>query len=98
MNADLARRGLPRDRVIAAILRILSTCFLRPGSQVYAAENGSFGIATLRKSHVGVRGELIRLDFPGKRLFTGSGDKLPLKLLDSATFGSGVVHSTYAKA
>ena len=35
---------------------------------------------------------------PGKRLFTGSGDKLPLKLLDSETFKSGVVHSTYAKA
>ena len=63
---DLARPGLGREKVMAGILRILSTCFLRPGSGVYAAENGSFGIATLRKRHVTVRGDLVTFDFPGK--------------------------------
>lgn len=63
---DLARPGLPRERVMACILRILSTCFLRPGSRVYAAENGSFGIATLRNRHVAVRGDLVVFDFPAK--------------------------------
>jgi len=57
---------LPRERVMAAILRILSASFIRPGSQVYADENGSYGIATLRPAHVQVRGDLITFDFPGK--------------------------------
>jgi len=51
---------------MASILRILSTCFLRPGSQVYASENGSFGVATLRPRHVKVKGDVIEFDFPGK--------------------------------
>ena len=63
---DLRRPDLDREKVMACILRILSTSFLRPGSQVYAAENGSYGIATLRNRHVTVRGDLIRYDFPGK--------------------------------
>src|SRR6185295_18359250 len=44
MRATIRRHlklpGLPRERVLASILRILSTCFMRPGSQVYASENG----------------------------------------------------------
>ena len=64
--AHLALPGLPREKVMACILRILSTCFLRPGSQVYAEENGSYGIATLKRRHVTVRGDLVQFDFPGK--------------------------------
>ncbi|MEP6769053.1 MAG: DNA topoisomerase IB [Acidobacteriota bacterium] len=63
---DLAVSGLPREKVLACVLRILSTCFLRAGSQVYADENGSYGIATLRTKHVTVRGDLVVFDFPGK--------------------------------
>jgi DNA topoisomerase I len=66
VNRDLGKPGLPRERVLAAIVRILSTCFLRPGSEVYATENGSFGIATLRPRHVKVQGDRIGFDFPGK--------------------------------
>jgi DNA topoisomerase-1 len=62
----LAQPGLGREKVLAAIVRILSTCFLRPGSQAYAAENGSYGIATLRNDHVHVVGDRVRFDFPGK--------------------------------
>jgi DNA topoisomerase I len=58
--------GLPRERVMAGIIRILLTSFVRPGSQVYADENGSYGIATLRPNHVKVKGDLIIFDFPGK--------------------------------
>jgi len=64
--AQLRQTGLERDRVMASILRILSTCFMRPGSHVYASENGSFGIATLRPKHVKVKGDVIEFDFPGK--------------------------------
>jgi DNA topoisomerase-1 len=39
---------------------------MRPGSEVYASEHGSYGIATLRRKHVTVKGELIEFDFPGK--------------------------------
>ena len=63
---DLARTGLPRERVAAGAVRILETCFLRPGSQVYATENGSYGLATLRKRHVTVRGDTVRFRFQGK--------------------------------
>ena len=64
--AQLRQTGLERERVMASILRILSTCFMRPGSHVYASENGSFGIATLRPKHVKVKGDVIEFDFPGK--------------------------------
>jgi DNA topoisomerase-1 len=63
---DLALTGLPRAKVLAGILRILSTCFLRPGSEEYASQNGSYGIATLKPRHVSVRGDSIRFDFEGK--------------------------------
>jgi DNA topoisomerase-1 len=70
MRATVARHlrqpGLTRERVLAAVLRILSTCYMRPGSEVYASEHGSYGIATLRRKHVSVKGELIEFDFPGK--------------------------------
>jgi DNA topoisomerase-1 len=66
VSGHLRLSGLPRERVMAAILRILSSSFIRPGSQVYAAENGSYGIATLRPKHVTVKGDLITFKFPGK--------------------------------
>ena len=70
MRATVARHlrqpGLTRERVLASILRVLSTCYMRPGSEVYASENGSYGIATLRRKHVNVKGEVIEFDFPGK--------------------------------
>src|SRR6266571_5099147 len=55
--SHLRLKGLPRERVMAAILRILSMSFIRPGSEIYASENGSYGIATLRPKHVTVKGD-----------------------------------------
>jgi len=63
---DLRQNGYPRERVMASILRILSMSFIRPGSEVYANENGSYGLATLRPKHVKVKGDLVIFDFPGK--------------------------------
>jgi DNA topoisomerase-1 len=63
---DLRQPGLTRERVMAGIMRILASSFIRPGSQVYASENGSYGIATLRPKHVQVKGDTIIFDFPGK--------------------------------
>jgi DNA topoisomerase-1 len=67
VREDLRKKDLRRERVMACIVRILSTCFMRPGSQVYADENGSYGLATLRPKHVRVRGDVVEFDFPGKR-------------------------------
>lgn len=66
IESDLKLPGLPREKVMACILRILSTCFMRPGSQVYAKENGSFGIATLQNRHVRVTGDTVHFDYRGK--------------------------------
>jgi DNA topoisomerase-1 len=63
---DLRKDGLVRERVLAGILRILSMNFLRPGSEVYANENGSYGIATLRPRHVTLKGKTIQFNFRGK--------------------------------
>jgi DNA topoisomerase-1 len=66
ISSQIKQPGLGKEPVMASILRILSTCFLRPGSQVYASENGSFGLATLRPRHVMVKGDVVEFDFPGK--------------------------------
>jgi DNA topoisomerase-1 len=66
VSAHLRLKGLSRERVMASILRILSQSFIRPGSEIYATENGSYGIATLRPKHVKVKGDLVTFDFPGK--------------------------------
>ena len=67
VSRNLRKQGLDRERVMACILRILATCFMRPGSQVYASENGSYGIATLRPKHIRVQGDVVEFNFPGKR-------------------------------
>ena len=66
ISRDLRQPGLPQDRVLACVLRILSSCSMRPGSEVYARDNGSFGIATLRHRHVSVKKDTVHFDFPGK--------------------------------
>ncbi|MEK6288178.1 MAG: DNA topoisomerase IB [Acidobacteriota bacterium] len=66
VSRNLRKRDLGRERVMACIMRILGTCFMRAGSQVYVNENGSYGLATLRPKHVSVRGDVIEFNFPGK--------------------------------
>lgn len=66
VKRDLARRGLGREKVMACILKIMSTSFIRPGSQEYAEQNGSYGIATLRRKHTRVHGDVVEFFFPGK--------------------------------
>jgi len=45
-------RGLSRDRVLAAAVRLIELGFFRPGGEEYAEENGTFGLATILKEHV----------------------------------------------
>src|SRR5262245_58513757 len=66
LGRDLRTHALSRDRVLATIVRILACAFIRPGSEVYAAENGSYGVATIRRKHVRVAGDTVYFDFAGK--------------------------------
>jgi DNA topoisomerase IB len=59
-------RTLSRDRVLAAAIRLVDLGFFRPGGDEYAVENGSYGLATIRRDHVTCRrGELV-FDYIGK--------------------------------
>jgi DNA topoisomerase I len=64
---DLRLPGLPRDKALACAVAILAGSAMRAGSEEYAEANGSFGLATLRRGHVVVEGDSIRLDYRGKR-------------------------------
>jgi DNA topoisomerase-1 len=66
VDADLARPGLPADRVTALVVSLLDRTFLRVGNECYARDNGSFGLTTLRDRHAKVSGAMIRLRFVGK--------------------------------
>jgi DNA topoisomerase I len=64
--ADLRKRGLERDRVLALALQLLDLGYFRAGSEQYAEENNSFGIATLLCEHVSMQKEAVEFDFPAK--------------------------------
>jgi len=66
VETDLARRGLPREKVLATIVRLLETTRVRVGNEEYARANGSFGLTTLRERHVEVAGPEVRFQFRGK--------------------------------
>jgi DNA topoisomerase-1 len=63
---DLRRRGLPREKVLALVVRLLEETLIRVGNDEYARDNRSYGLSTLRNRHVTVRGESIRFSFRGK--------------------------------
>jgi DNA topoisomerase-1 len=63
---DLARRGLPREKVLAAVVRLLETTSFRVGNAEYARLNRSFGLSTLRSRHARVSGGSVRFRFRGK--------------------------------
>lgn len=63
----LAGAGEPtRERVLATLVHLLDTTWLRIGNSAYARENGSYGLTTLRNRHAGVKGDAIELSFVGK--------------------------------
>jgi DNA topoisomerase I len=55
-----------REAVLAALVRLLDTTFVRVGNDEYARTNGSFGLTTLRNQHAAVKGSTLRLRFRGK--------------------------------
>ena len=66
VDHDLALPGLPRDKVLATIVRVMETTFIRVGNAEYARDNKSYGLTTMRTRHVKVAGGTITFDFQGK--------------------------------
>ena len=66
VEADLARPGLPREKVLAAVVRLMERTLARVGNPEYARQNESFGLTTLRNRHVRITRGRIELDFRAK--------------------------------
>ena len=64
--AFIRRNGLPREKVLAAIVQLLEKTLIRVGNEEYARDNGSVGMTTMRDRHVQVRGSTLRFEFRGK--------------------------------
>ena len=67
VQADLQKRGLPREKVLATVVWFLEKSLIRVGNDEYAKHNNSFGLTTMRRRHVDVEGGQVRFRFVGKR-------------------------------
>jgi DNA topoisomerase-1 len=79
---DLGLPGLPRERVLATIVRLLETTLIRVGSKEYAKENHHYGLTTLHNRHLDIEGTTLRFHFRGK-----SGKLHEIDLKDSRLAG-----------
>jgi DNA topoisomerase-1 len=77
LTADLAKPGLPREKILAAVVILLEETLIRIGNEDYAQANHSYGLTTLHNRHVRVRGAALRFVFTGK-----SGKRWDLSLQD----------------
>jgi DNA topoisomerase-1 len=77
IQPDLARAGMPREKVLATVILILDVTAMRVGNESSASENHTFGLTTLRNQHVEVSGSTLRFHFTGK-----SGVKHELEITD----------------
>lgn len=66
VDADLALHGLPKNKVLACIIRVMETTFIRVGNVEYAKENQSYGLTTMQNQHVEIHGAKVHFLFKGK--------------------------------
>ena len=66
VEEDLEAEGLGREKVLALCVRLLDETLVRVGNEQYAAENGSYGLTTIRDKHVSFEGSEVRFEFVGK--------------------------------
>jgi DNA topoisomerase I len=78
IKRDLARPGLPKEKVLATVVRLLETTLARVGNEEYTKQNNSYGLTTLRNHHVDITGAKVRFYFRGK-----SGVKHAISVTDS---------------
>jgi DNA topoisomerase-1 len=67
IERDFRKKGLTREKVCAGIVRLIAHGFFRVGSEKYQKENNTFGITTMRKSHVSVLDDVVEFEYKGKR-------------------------------
>ena len=65
-DRDLRRRGMPREKIVATVVRLLESTLIRIGNEEYRRDNASYGLSTMRRRHVDVNGSKIRFEFRGK--------------------------------
>ncbi|CAN5241976.1 DNA topoisomerase IB [soil metagenome] len=66
VRSHMAKRGLPREKVLATVIHLLDISMIRVGNADYARDNGSFGLTTLRNRHLAVEPSRLRFRFKGK--------------------------------
>ena len=66
VSADFKRDRLPREKVLATIVSLLEKTLIRVGNNEYAAANKSYGLTTMRRKHVEIKGSTLRFEFTGK--------------------------------
>lgn len=66
VDEDLRKRGLPKEKVLAALVHLLETTLIRVGNDQYAKENQSFGLTTMRDQHAEITGTSVTFTFRGK--------------------------------
>jgi DNA topoisomerase I len=66
VEADLAKRGIPREKVLAAVVKLLEETSIRVGNDEYLRDNGSVGLTTMLDDHAHFRGSKVRFEFKGK--------------------------------
>jgi DNA topoisomerase I len=66
VDHDLSLPGLPRDKILATVIRLLEMTLIRVGNKEYARDNDSFGLTTMRDRHVDVSGSTLEFEFRGK--------------------------------
>src|SRR4051794_12529351 len=66
VDRDMQRPGLPREKVIAAVVQLLESTLVRVGNEEYAQQNRSYGLTTLRNRHASVKGTALKFNFRGK--------------------------------
>jgi len=66
VEEDLKRSGMPREKVLAAVVRLLETTLIRVGNEEYARGNRSYGLTTMHDRHADIDGASVRFTFRGK--------------------------------
>src|SRR5438034_1149216 len=66
IRRELARPGMPREKVLATIVRLLETTLIRVGNEEYARQNHHYGLTTMHNRHVDVSGATVHFHFSGK--------------------------------
>ncbi len=66
VEQDLGRRGLPKEKVVAAVVKLLETTLIRVGNDEYARTNKSYGLTTMRDRHADINGSSVTFSFTGK--------------------------------